>query len=88
MPDAWRGFKPGLWQRDVNVRWFIQRNYTPYEGDGAFLVPATERTRRLWKRLEELFVGESPGSSHTSSGRRRRSTPRCPRPTSFATAKS
>jgi len=57
-PEAWRGFKPGLWQRDINVRWFIQRNYTPYEGDGAFLAPATERTRRLWKRLEELFVEE------------------------------
>ena len=46
--EAWRGFKPGLWQRDINVRWFIQRNYTPYEGDGAFLAPATERTKRLW----------------------------------------
>jgi len=57
-PGAWRGFKPGLWQRDINVRWFIQRNYTPYEGDGAFLAPATERTRRLWNRLEELFVEE------------------------------
>ncbi len=57
-PEAWRGFKPGLWQRDVNVRWFIQRNYTPYEGDGGFLAPATERTKRLWKRLEDLFVEE------------------------------
>jgi formate C-acetyltransferase len=57
-PEAWRGFKPGLWQRDITVRWFIQRNYTPYEGDGAFLAPATERTQRLWKRLEELFVEE------------------------------
>jgi len=56
--EAWRDFKPGLWQRDINVRWFIQRNYTPYEGDGAFLAPATERTRRLWKRLEALFVEE------------------------------
>ena len=57
-PEAWRGFKPGLWQRDINVRWFIQRNYTPYEGDGAFLAPATKRTQRLWKRLEDLFVEE------------------------------
>ena len=56
--DAWRGFKPGLWQRDVNVRWFLQQNYTPYEGDSAFLAPATERTRRVWKKLEELFVQE------------------------------
>jgi pyruvate-formate lyase len=55
---AWRGLKLGLWQRDINVRWCIQRNYTPYEGDGAFLAPATERTKRLWKRLEALFVEE------------------------------
>ena len=45
------GFKPGLWQRDVNVRWFLQQNYTPYDGDAAFLAPATERTRRIWKKL-------------------------------------
>ena len=56
--DPWRGFKPGLWQRDINVRWFLQQNYTPYEGDGAFLAPATERTRRIWKKLEDLFVEE------------------------------
>jgi formate C-acetyltransferase len=40
------------------VRWFIQRNYTPYEGDGAFLAPATERTRNLWSKPEQLFVEE------------------------------
>src|SRR6516165_10233242 len=56
--DAWRGFKPGLWQRDVNVRWFLQQNYTPYDGDAAFLAPATERTRRIWKKLEGMFVEE------------------------------
>src|SRR5262245_4266114 len=56
--DAWRGFKPGLWQRDVNVRWFLQQNYTPYDGDGAFLAPATERTRSIWKKLEAMFVEE------------------------------
>jgi hypothetical protein len=55
---AWRGFKPGLWQRDVNVRWFIQQNYTPYAGDAAFLAPPTERTRHIWKRMEDLFIEE------------------------------
>ena len=55
---AWRGFKPGLWQRDVNVRWFLQPNYTPYDGDAAFLAPATERTQRIWKTLEAMFVEE------------------------------
>jgi formate C-acetyltransferase len=54
----WRDFKPGLWQRDVNVRWFIQQNYAPYEGDGTFLAGPTLRTTRLWKRLEEMFVEE------------------------------
>ena len=56
--DAWRGFQSGLWQRDVNVRWFLQRNYTPYDGDGKFLAPATERTKGIWKKLEALFVEE------------------------------
>src|SRR5882672_6364644 len=56
--EAWRGFKPGLWQREVNVRWFLQSNYTPYDGDGAFLKPATERTRRIWGKLEKMFVEE------------------------------
>ena len=56
--EAWRGFKPGLWQRDINVRWFLQQNYTPYDGDGSFLAPATERTKGIWKKLEDLFVEE------------------------------
>ena len=56
--DAWRGFKPGLWQRDVNVRWFLQQNYQPYEGDAQFLAGPTDRTRRIWKKLEEMFVEE------------------------------
>ena len=56
--EAWRAFKPGLWQRDINVRWFLQQNYTPYDGDGSFLAPATERTKGIWKKLEDLFVEE------------------------------
>src|ERR1700745_1608293 len=56
--EAWRGFKPGLWQRDINVRWFLQQNYTPYDGDDSFLAPATERTKRIWKKLEAMFVEE------------------------------
>src|SRR2546430_2290357 len=56
--EPWRGFQPGLWQRDVNVRWFIQQNYTPYDGDAKFLAPATERTLRIWKKLEAMFLDE------------------------------
>ena len=56
--QAWRGFKPGLWQRDINVRWFLQNNYTPYDGDDSFLPPATERTKHIWKKLTDLFPEE------------------------------
>ena len=58
MTKAWRGFKPGLWQRDINVRWFLQQNYEPYDGDSTFLTPATERTRGIWSTLEKLFIEE------------------------------
>ena len=55
---AWRGFAPGTWQSQVNVREFIQSNYTPYEGDGAFLQGATERTRGMWETLQPLLAEE------------------------------
>src|SRR3954469_5364916 len=54
----WTGFRLGLWQKEVNVRDFIQRNYEPYEGDESFLAGATDRTRAIWNRLNELFVEE------------------------------
>jgi formate C-acetyltransferase len=56
--SAWAGFTPGLWQKEINVRDFIQQNYEPYEGDGSFLAPATERTKRMWAGLNELFLEE------------------------------
>ncbi len=55
---AWDGFNKGLWQTEIDVRDFIQQNYEPYEGDAAFLAGATERTKRLWARLNALFVRE------------------------------
>ena len=55
---AWCGFKHGLWQNEINVRDFIQQNYEPYDGDEAFLAPATPRTRKIWDRLGALFVEE------------------------------
>ncbi|HEY1336820.1 MAG TPA: pyruvate formate lyase family protein, partial [Bryobacteraceae bacterium] len=55
---AWRGFRSGLWQREIDVRDFIQQNYEPYEGGGEFLERATERTKNIWARLNELFVEE------------------------------
>jgi formate C-acetyltransferase len=56
--SPWAGFKPGLWQKEINVRDFIQQNYTPYDGDGSFLALATARTKNLWAKLNELFVEE------------------------------
>jgi formate C-acetyltransferase len=55
---AWEGFNIGLWQNEINVRDFIQQNYEQYEGDESFLAPATERTKKIWNRLNELFVEE------------------------------
>ncbi|HSI34010.1 MAG TPA: formate C-acetyltransferase [Tepidisphaeraceae bacterium] len=57
-PAGWAGFTRGLWQKEIDVRDFIQQNYTPFEGDGTFLAPPTERTTRLWQRLNVLFVEE------------------------------
>src|SRR6056297_2732468 len=57
-PAAWRGFAPGPWTERIDVRDFIQRNYALYEGDAAFLAPATERTDALWARLGLLFEEE------------------------------
>ena len=56
--DAWRGFAPGLWRQRVNVREFIQRNYTPYEGDQAFLEGPTQRTQAMWDTLKPLLAQE------------------------------
>ena len=51
---AWRGFKGVKWTDDVNVRDFIQNNYTPYDGDESFLAGPTEATNKLWGRVQEL----------------------------------
>src|SRR5436189_767938 len=56
--SAWEGFRGALWQREINVRAFIQLNYTPYEGDASFLAPATARTKAIWAKLTALFLEE------------------------------
>jgi len=55
---GWEGFNEGLWQREINLRDFIQRNYEEYSGDESFLASATERTRKIWDRLNALFIVE------------------------------
>jgi len=56
--SAWEGFQGALWQKEINVRAFIQLNYTPYDGNHAFLAPATARTKKVWDILTKLFVEE------------------------------
>lgn len=56
--EAWRGFKKGKWDKNIDVRDFIQKNYTPYEGDSSFLAPATEKTTKLWNEVLELYKKE------------------------------
>ncbi|BEV73083.1 MULTISPECIES: formate C-acetyltransferase [unclassified Paludibacterium] len=56
--DPWHSFVSGNWQTSVDVRNFIQLNYTPYEGNADFLAPATERTKALWDKLGELLKEE------------------------------
>ena len=50
----WDDFEGTLWKREVNVRDFIQKNYTPYDGDESFLVGSTEATDKLWGELQKL----------------------------------
>ncbi|WP_220720767.1 formate C-acetyltransferase [Agarivorans litoreus] len=57
--SAWAGFKAGEWQNEVNVRDFIQTNYTPYEGDESFLAGATEATDKLWAKVMEGIKEEN-----------------------------
>ena len=61
--DAWNDFEKGDWQSEINVRDFIQRNYTPYEGDSNFLANPTEKTKKLWDEVLELYKEEkaAPG---------------------------
>ena len=52
--DQWNGFKGRLWKQEINVRDFIQNNYTPYDGDESFLAGPTDATNKLWGKLQEL----------------------------------
>ena len=61
--EQWKGFKKGDWKDEINVRDFIQHNYTPYEGDSSFLTEPTEKTKKLWNEVLELYKKE-----HDSKG--------------------
>ena len=61
--EQWNGFNKGDWQSEINVRDFIQHNYTPYEGDSSFLTTPTSKTTKLWNEVLELYKKE-----HDSKG--------------------
>ena len=74
--DAWTGFAPGPWADGVDVRDFIQRNYTPYTGDDSFLTGPTPRTTAIWQTLAGMFPQERAKGiydvdAHTPSSIRR-----------------
>ena len=56
--EEWNNFNSGSWENEVNVRNFIQLNYTPYEGDSSFLADVTEKTNKLWQEVLELYKKE------------------------------
>lgn len=59
MEEAFKGFKHGVWLNEINVRSFIQQNYTPYDGDDSFLAGPTEATQKLWAQVMDLTQKEA-----------------------------
>ena len=58
MRTEWNTFNGGVWEREINVRDFIQKNYTPYDGGGDFLEGPTQATKELWEQVLELSEKE------------------------------
>ena len=56
--QEWNGFTGGLWEDEIDVRNFIQKNYTPYGGDGSFFCGPTQRTQDVRKKIEALLIEE------------------------------
>lgn len=54
MREEWKGFKNGAWEKEINVRDFIQKNYEPYDGDASFLAGPTQNTTDLWNQVLDL----------------------------------
>lgn len=52
--EEWEGFKGRMWKEEINTRDFIQKNYTPYDGDASFLAGPTEATDKLWGILQDF----------------------------------
>lgn len=58
MLNEWNGFNDGVWTKEINVRNFIQKNYTLYEGDDSFLADVSQKTKKVWNKSEELLAEE------------------------------
>ena len=58
MRKEWESFRGGIWEKEINVRDFIQKNYTPYLGDDSFLAGPTEDTKALWEQVMDLSAQE------------------------------
>jgi formate C-acetyltransferase len=58
MFEQWKGFTAGRWHDEIDVRDFIQKNYTPYTGDDSFLAEPTEATKKLWNKVSDLMKEE------------------------------
>lgn len=56
--EEWEGFRGGNWQRETDVRSFILKNFTPYDGDESFLASPTAKTKAVWKKCEQLLQEE------------------------------
>ena len=56
--EQWNGFNSGEWEDEIDIRSFIQNNYTPYEGDDSFLESPTEKTKELWNKVLDLYEQE------------------------------
>ena len=69
--EAWNGFKGRLWKEEINVRDFIQNNYTPYDGDEKFLAGPTDATNKLFDKLQELQKAEHNKKSIGKDGKER-----------------
>ena len=72
--EQWEGFEGRIWKEEVNVRDFIQKNYTPYDGDESFLAGPTEATDKLWGALQKLQKAERAKgrrAGHGDGGRQR-----------------
>ena len=64
MRQEWDSFRGGVWEKEINVRDFIQKNYTPYDGDDSYLAGPTETTKQLWEQVMDLSEDERKEGGH------------------------